>query len=302
MILLLDGNSILYRSFHSTKGLDKNTRGVFLFIKRLMYELERWKPRKTYIIFDGKRCEWRKQLYPKYKASRKTDDNEIFKIIQSNRQSILSCFNKKHEKISIAQMNKFEADDGLAYLALKVYEKEEKIVVVSDDYDMSQLCLLRKGCKMAMTDRLLNKKLVYEKYNKGKNNAVADYKSMVGDSSDNIKGVTGVGSKKAELIQKYYGSYRSFYNIRKNKHPQMNKIFSKFRTQQCIDQYELCRKLIDLGYIVKKYKYELSNDFSVIEDAFENDLELNKNIQRLFKKFNITSIKSGNLLNLILGV
>jgi DNA polymerase I len=192
MIWLVDANNIFMRQFfklyvskHLTNG------GAYGFIKFLFTE-ELPEPKKIICCWDGGRDKRRMEIYPAYKANR-NQDVEI-KEEQKFQMSIAKEISEEMGIINI-QIERVEADDIIASLVMKLYSKK-KIAIISSDSDFWQL--------LEYPNINLYNPKDYKRI-KTKNLPVNPedyvfYKSIVGDTSDNIVGIKGVGPKS---MQKY---------------------------------------------------------------------------------------------------
>jgi len=240
-VMLLDGNSLVHRAFHALPLLS-NRRGVFTnavlgFTTMLFKLLKNEKPDYIAVAFDKGRT-FRHDEYEKYKAHRKPLPEELrhqFILVKD----ILEALN-----IKIIECEGYEADDILGTLAKKAEERGLKTIIVTGDGDALQLVspkttvmLTRRGISQMETFDL---KRIKEKYNLNPEQLV-DVKALMGDASDNIPGVPGIGEKTA---LKLIGEFNSIDNLLKN----LNKLSKKHaeRIQQYQEQLLLSRMLAEI--------------------------------------------------------
>jgi DNA polymerase I len=206
-LLLIDANSIIHRSFHALPpftGPDGRPTGALYGISAMMLTLLRTaKPDYAAALFDRPEPTFRDKKYAEYKGKRPpTADELVSQIIEARK--LFEAFG-----IKVFEKAGFEADDLIATLAEKFRrEKDIQVVILTGDRDTLQLVeddkVVVKIFNKGVSDTTIyDENAVIEKYGL-KPNQLIDYKALVGDNSDNIKGVPGIGPKTAtELIKKY---------------------------------------------------------------------------------------------------
>ena len=210
-LFLIDGSAVLYRSFFAffknplinSKGV--NTSAIYGFASTLLKILKEEKPSYIAVIFDAPEPTFRHVKYPLYKATREKMPDELIDQIPLV-DDLIGKFN-----IPLIRKSGIEADDIIGTLALKGAEKNLKTYIVSADKDFFQLISkdinifnLRGKAKDA-SDKYIGAKQVEEKFGVPPEKII-DYLALMGDSSDNIPGVKGIGAKTA---QKLLTSFRS---------------------------------------------------------------------------------------------
>lgn len=245
-VLLVDGNNILHQSFHKFEKL-KSTDGkpsgaIFGFFKSLHMYIERFNPDDVYITFDNGHSPLRDKLLPNYKGHRKNisyDRESLFKQ-KAVIMKLLRILRIKYlyDKNNITG---YEGDDLLAYLYFKVINQEYLVTIVSSDKDFNQLLT---------TDRVKIFNPRKEDYIRKSNckelfgyepHETVDFLSMVGDSSDDIPGVSGIGPVKARKLLDKYGSISNYINVEPN------------ISDSVLDILTRNHKLIDLKWFVDNY-------------------------------------------------
>ena len=206
-LLLIDANSIIHRSFHAIPpftGPSGEPTGALYGIASILLKL--WKedkPNYVAALFDRPEPTFRKKMYEAYKAQRPpAPDVLISQIIEAHR--LFEAFGiRTFEKAG------FEADDLIATFAEKFKKENDlQVVILTGDRDTLQMVegdrlVVRTFNKGVSDTTTYDEKTVIEKYGLSPRQMV-DYKSLVGDPSDNIKGVQGIGPKTAtELVQRY---------------------------------------------------------------------------------------------------
>lgn len=228
-LLLIDANSIIHRSFHAIPPFTTPTRkpsGAIYGIASILLKLWREdRPDYAAALFDRPEPTFREEKYAAYKAQRpQAPDELIQQIIEAH---------KLFETFGIKTFEKptFEADDLIATLAEKFKvkkgdngaardggENDLQVVILTGDRDTLQLVeddhLVVQTFNKGVSDTTIyDEKAVFEKYGLMPSQMV-DWKALVGDPSDNIKGVPGVGPKTAlELLQKYGSVEELFAHI-----------------------------------------------------------------------------------------
>ena len=208
-LYLIDGSSYIFRAFFGVRQQLSTSNGfptnaLYGFINMLQKVIIEEKPDYLVVAFDSPDKTFRHKIYPNYKANRDAPPEEL-----SRQFPYFEPLVKAYGLSSIRRPG-FEADDIIGTLAKKGQQKGLDIVIVSGDKDMMQLI----SPHIYMLDTMKNKKFmdkeVAEKFGV-QADKVVEVMGLMGDSSDHIPGVTGVGPKTAaELIRKF-GSIESLY-------------------------------------------------------------------------------------------
>src|ERR1700722_7855906 len=213
-LLLIDANSIIHRAFHALPpftGPDGRPTGALYGISAMMLNLWRdSRPDYVAALFDRPEPTFRDKKYAEYKGQRPpTADELVAQIIEARK--LFEAFG-----IKFFEKPGFEADDLIATLAEKFrYEKDVQVVILTGDRDTLQLVeddkVVVKIFNKGVSDTTIyDEKAVIEKYGL-KPNQLIDYKALVGDASDNIKGVPGVGPKTAQELIKKFGTIEKLF-------------------------------------------------------------------------------------------
>lgn len=216
--LLIDGNSLMFRSYFATSytgNLMQNSNGlytnaIFGFCNMINKLLES-KPDYVFVAFDAGKQTFRHLAYGEYKGGRKPTPQE-FKVQIPYIKKYLDCLNIYHK-----EMFEYEADDLIATVStLALNNNIDEIKVVSGDKDLLQLvrgnvkvCLTKKGItelEEYTEDNFFEKMGFYS-------NQIPDYKGLVGDNSDNLPGIKGIGEKTA---LKLLSEFKTLENIVSN--------------------------------------------------------------------------------------
>ncbi|GGM26724.1 DNA polymerase I [Paraliobacillus quinghaiensis] len=214
-LVLIDGNSILYRAFFALPLLNNDkgvyTNAVYGFTTMLMRILETEKPTHMLVAFDAGKTTFRHKTYQEYKGGRQKTPPELseqFPLVKE----LLDASSIKHYELS-----NYEADDIIGTLA-KIGEREAfDVRVISGDKDLLQLVsdniqvqLTKKGLSDidVYTPDFMKEKMEVDP------NQIIDMKALMGDSSDNIPGVPGIGQKTAvKLLKQFNTLEKVFENV-----------------------------------------------------------------------------------------
>ena len=209
-LLVIDGNSILNRAFYGVKLLsNKNglyTNAIFGMINIIMKQVEAVKPDYAAVAFDLKAPTFRHKMYDAYKAGRHAMPDEL-------RDQFPYAKRVLHEMgFSVLEMEGYEADDILGTLANQAEERGIEAFVLTGDRDSLQLITETTKVLLATNKDTLvmDKAAFFEKYGVDSSQFV-DVKALMGDSSDNIPGVAGVGEKTALKLISDFGDLDSIY-------------------------------------------------------------------------------------------
>uniref|UniRef100_A0A7C5Z726 DNA polymerase I n=1 Tax=Caldicellulosiruptor owensensis TaxID=55205 RepID=A0A7C5Z726_9FIRM len=213
-LVIFDGNSILYRAFFALPGLTTSsnipTNAIYGFVNVILKYLEQESPDYVAVAFDKKGRQARKSEYEEYKANRKPMPDNLQVQIPYVRE-ILYALN-----IPIIEFEGYEADDVIGSLVNMFKNIDLDIVIITGDKDTLQLLDKNVVVKIVSTkfdkttEDLYTAENVKEKYGVWANQ-VPDYKALIGDQSDNIPGVKGIGEKSAQKLLEEYSSLEEIY-------------------------------------------------------------------------------------------
>lgn len=211
-ILLLDGNSLAYRAFFALPLLTNehgiHTNAVYGFTMMLQKIMDEENPTHMLVAFDAGKTTFRHSTFGDYKGGRQKTPPELSEQFPYIRKLIDAYGIKRYE------LEMYEADDIIGTLSKRADEKGQQVVIVSGDKDLTQLAtdkttvyITRKG----ITDiEKYTPEHVQEKYGLTPLQII-DMKGLMGDASDNIPGVPGVGEKTAIKLLKEHGSVEDLY-------------------------------------------------------------------------------------------
>jgi DNA polymerase I len=212
-LYLIDGSNYAYRAFFAIQGL-ANSRGfptnaVYGFNNMLTKLLRDRKPEHIAVVFDAKGPTFRNEAFEDYKAHRKPMPDELkpqFGVIKD----LVRAY-----RIPLLEIEGIEADDVIGTLARKFTAEGVHVVIVSGDKDLMQLVSERVVMVDTMKDKTYDIAGVEERFGVAPGK-VAEVLGLMGDTSDNIPGVPGVGPKTALQLIKEYGSVEGVLENLKN--------------------------------------------------------------------------------------
>ena len=206
-IILVDGNNLLFRSYYATsysgvimrnsKGFPTN--GLYGFINMMNKIIEEEKPSYIMVAFDKGKT-FRHEKYDEYKAGRKEMPDDL-RLQFPKAKEVLDALGIKHFEI-----DNYEADDIIGTLAKEVDEEDEFIAtIISSDKDLLQLISDEVDVKLLKTKGSIRfNREVFKEFYKVEPINMIDLKALMGDMSDHIPGVRGIGEKTAiNLLEKY---------------------------------------------------------------------------------------------------
>ncbi len=207
-IYLIDVSSLFFRAFyavrplHSTEGVPVNA--VYGFISMIAKLLKEKNPEYIAFCYDRKEPSFRKDLDQNYKANRTEMPDDLQAQMPYIKQ-VAGLFG-----IQDIEVPGYEADDLIGTLSVMAYKAGFEAIIVSGDKDFCQLVNDKTFIYDSMKEVLTNEVMVLEKYGVYPHQFV-DYLAIVGDTSDNIKGVAGVGPKGAQKLIEEFGSLEKIY-------------------------------------------------------------------------------------------
>ncbi len=214
LLLLFDGNALIHRAFHALPSLTVSRTGevvnaVYGFASTLLKVLAETRPNYCAVAFDRPTPTFRHELFHEYKAQRPRTPEELISQIKRVHQ-LVEIFH-----IPIFELDGFEADDVLGTLSKQANEQGIETIIVTGDNDMLQLVtptVRALAPKRAISDTVLyDEEAVKQKYGITPGQ-ITDFKALLGDVSDNIPGVPGIGEKTSARLIQQYGSLEEIYN------------------------------------------------------------------------------------------
>lgn len=224
-LLILDGNSVLHRAYYALPDWRNRsgeaTAGVYGFLSMLLKAIEELKPTHLAVVFDCPEPTFRHTMYVGYQTNREKE-RQVSEDIWGQVEKLKIVFEKMG--IQVFATPGFEADDVIGTIAKK---SRLEVIIITGDRDLMQLVNDRVKLYMPLKGlsdgQIIDREKVKERLGVWPEQVI-DYKALVGDSSDNYPGITGIGPKTAiRLLEEF----KTFENVVK-----------KSGNQKVIDGYE----------------------------------------------------------------
>ena len=204
-LFLIDGNSFCYRAFYAIPSLTNSrgepTNAIYGFVTMLRRVIEEQKPDHLAVCFDRKEPTFRHERYQEYKAHRKPMPTELVSQIEPIKEF---C---RLSNMAIFEKAGYEADDVIGTLALLGKKEGHRVFIVTGDKDAFQLVDDRvKILQPHKDNRVYDAAGVKERFDGLGPEKVVDILALMGDASDNIPGVPGIGEKTAIKLMQEFGS------------------------------------------------------------------------------------------------
>ena len=237
-LLLVDGSSYLYRAFHALPPLSSSrgepTGAVLGVLNMLNKLIKEESPDRVAVVFDAPGRTFRDDLFDQYKAHRVPMPDDL----RSQLAPLLDAVSASG--LPLLRIAGVEADDVIGTLALRAAEGELDVLISTGDKDMAQLVGARITLVNTMSNTRLDRAGVKAKFDVYPEQIV-DYLALVGDSSDNIPGITGVGPKTAA---KWLAQYQTLDTLIAHAADITGKVGENLRNE--LPALELSRKLATL--------------------------------------------------------
>lgn len=269
-LLLLDANALMHRAYYALPRLTdkegKATNAIYGFLACLFKILREQSPQYVVAVFDSPGKTFRHQAYPRYKATRIKAPDEFYAQFSPTKE-ILRLLN-----ISVLEEVGYEADDIIGAIAKKITDSQMKILILTGDFDLLQLVnarvnvlLLKKGVSQTI---FYNEEKTREKLEGLSPEKIVDFKGLVGDNSDNIPGVPGVGPKTAFRLLRKFGSLENIYQQLKegrvNIKLSLEKKLREFQAQAFLSkQLATLKTDIPLDFSLVKWEQRSYNEIKV---------------------------------------
>lgn len=242
-ILIIDGNSLMHRAFYGVPPLSNRqgepTNAVFGFLNMMLRMLSEYEPKWTGVAFDTHAPTFRHEAYAEYKGTRHKTPEDLIPQFHVLRELL------PHMGIAVMELDGYEADDILGTCARQAEEKGIEAYLVTGDKDALQLVsdttrvlLTRRG----ITDiHRYDPQALKDEYDLAPWQIV-ELKALMGDSSDNIPGVPGVGKKTASKLLSAYTDIEGVYG-------HVDEVSGKSLKQKLIDNEDQARLSRELATI-----------------------------------------------------
>ena len=284
-ILIIDGLNTFLRSFTMINHLNPDGHhigGLTGFLKSIGYAIRMSDPTKVVVIFDGiGGSNARRNLYPEYKANRNSSritNHNIFSSKDEESESINNQISRLVQylqclPVTVISIDGLEADDIIGYLTNKfqAHDETQRVTIMSADKDFLQLVSDKVHCYSPTKKKIYTPKDVLEEFGVSSSNFL-NYKILMGDTSDNIPGITGLGPKK--LI-------KLFPELISNTKVELDEIISSSADK--VDENKLYLSVVERRYqlSINQQLMSLNGSFlspenkQLVKDAFNNSYELN---------------------------
>ena len=280
--LIVDGNSLAYRAYYAMPFLTSpegtNTGAVFGFFNMLLKAIEDNTPNYIAVAFDFSKHTFRTEIFKDYKGTRQETPPELreqFPIIKELLKKL---------KIAVFEMENIEADDIIGTLAKS--SKTTKNLILSGDRDLLQLIDTNTEVLLTKHGTTSTKSMTLESLKEEMHitpSQVVDLKALMGDNSDNIPGVKGVGPKTAQDLIEAYGTLENVY-----KH--IDELKGSLKEKLIKD-----KEMAFLSYTLAKIKTDVELDFKLenLKLHYPFDVSIKEDFKRygfgMFLKRNIYS-------------
>ena len=289
-IFIIDGMALIYRAhFAMIKNplltkTGQHTSAIYGFANSIIKIIKDEKPDFFVIALDTRKPTFRHEMYPEYKQNRESMPDELSEQIDP----ILTMIDLMG--IKSISMDGYEADDIIGTLTKTASELDIEAYIVSGDKDMMQLVdsntyVYSLGNRFKPTT-IYDKSKVFEKYGV-QPNMMIDWLALVGDKSDNIPGIEGVGPKTATKLLEEFGSYSEVFNNHdKIKNARISEKIMQVKDKSSLS-YDLVTIKRDLEIDIDIESYSISNDNISDLITFFDGYEIYNISQKLQKIYEI---------------
>jgi DNA polymerase I len=272
-VFLIDGSSFLYRAYYGVRPMHTSAgipvQAIYNFCRMIRKLLDSFKPRFMAIVWDSPGKTERHELYQEYKATRQAPPSDLF----AQKEKIIEFANLLNIK-QVAQTG-VEADDLIYSIAKDRAKVGDMVVMITSDKDMGQLLDGQVLMYDWFKDEFIDAKALEEKLGFSVEK-IPFYYALIGDTSDNIPGVSGVGKVTAtDLVQQFESLEDLYNNLDKVKREKLRGLLVQHR-----DDAFLSQNLFKLRY----HKLGIKKDELFVEEANWG------NARPLFQELEFTSL------------
>jgi len=282
--IIIDGNAIIHRAYHAIPPMSTKdgtiVNAAFGFASMLLKVIDEMRPNYIAVSFDVAGGTFRDEIYEDYKGTREEVDQDLYDQIPLV-YDIVEAFD-----IPIFTKEGFEADDVIATVVAKNKKKHAGVhnIIVSGDMDLLQLVDEQTHVYAPRKDQVFDIAGVQEKYGFGPEHVVT-YKSLKGDSSDNIPGVRGIGDKGAKRLIAAFGGLQDMYKAAKDDTRRAesgikDSVFNKLEDGK--EDAEMSEALATIERNVPGVKF-------VLDECATHEFDVGA-VESLFKKFEFFSL------------
>lgn len=263
-IYLIDGSAYIYRAYHAIAPLSNSkgmpTHAVLGFINMVKRLLREKKPEYIAIAFDSRGPVFRHEIYGAYKANRPPMPDDLQHQIPYIRKFV------EASNILLLEQQGVEADDIIASVVRAFTAQGHKVVLVSGDKDLLQLVGPNVVMWDPMQDKVMDREAVYRKYAVYPEQLLELF-ALIGDSSDNVPGVMGIGPKSAEKLINSYGGLDGLYaHIDELKQSKMKERLVEQKAQAYLSRELISLKMdVSIPGDVSAFALQAADDKQLIE-------------------------------------
>ena len=277
-LFLIDGSNYLYRAFYAIRDLSNSkgfpTNAIYGFTTMLMKLLREQKPDYIAIAFDVKGPTFRHDAFAQYKATRKATPDTLIPQIPYIKDIVRGF------SIPVLECQGIEADDIIGTLARRCAGMNMKVVIVSGDKDLMQLVSEDVIMIDTMKDKIYDVEAVKERFGVGPDKVV-EILGLMGDTSDNIPGVPGIGPKSAHRLIEEYGTIEEIIkNVERLKNAKAKQSIREFADQARMSrELAVIRTDADFDFDLERCRYT-GPDLEALKVLFQ-EFEFSSLIQEL---------------------
>lgn len=274
-LVLIDGNSLSFRAFFALPLLTNKagvyTNAIYGFTMILDKIIKEEQPTHFMVAFDAGKTTFRNNMYSEYKGGREKTPDELRSQLPYIRQ-LVESYNIKHY-----ELENYEADDIIGTLSKQADNQNLKTIIITGDRDLTQLAsenVTIYYTKKGVTDiDHYTPEFIAEKYDGIVPNQIIDMKGLIGDKSDNIPGVPGIGEKTAIKLLKQFETVEGVYeNIDELKKSKMK--------EKLIENEENAKLSKDLATINRDSPIEVTiDDLKLTDYSDEEKIKLFKTLE-----------------------
>ena len=290
-LVIIDGFNFIFRAYYAVRPLTRkkdglNTNALYGFTQMLLKVVSDLNPDLCCVALDCTPT-FRHKLFPEYKGHRKEVDPEMLEQLPYL-QPMIDAFG-----ISALKVENYEADDVIATLTER-YKHDYEITILSSDKDLMQLLDTNVQLYDTMKDKTVGIEGSTEKFGVTPDKVI-EVQSLIGDSSDNIPGVKGIGPKTAEQLINQYGDLDGLY-------AHVEEITKPKLKQSLIDNKEMAYLSKQLVTLIRDVDIDVSLEdlnFTPTAEAavaFLKDMEFNRLTERAAKVFAISEDVSAEII------
>ncbi|AYH03587.1 DNA polymerase I [Pectobacterium parmentieri] len=286
-LILVDGSSYLYRAYHAfpplTNSAGEATGAMYGVLNMLRSLLQQYSPSHVAVVFDAKGKTFRDELFENYKAHRPPMPEDLREQIEPLHNMV------KAMGLPLLAVSGVEADDVIGTLAVQAEKTGKSVLISTGDKDMAQLVTPSVTLINTMNNTILGPQEVCDKYGIPPE-LIIDFLALMGDASDNIPGVPGVGEKTAQALLQGLGGLDSLY-------ANLDKIAGlSFRGAKTMaPKLEQHKEVAYLSYQLATIKTDVELELSC-DQLTVNELDVDE-LHRLFSRYEfkrwLSDIESG---------